>query len=82
MWEITLIDYKINSPLSEAMHVAHAAIDHSMKPIHLGSEKFCCLDVTLLSVYGACSFIIDEIHEQNSAFSLKLKEALISRLSE
>ena len=79
--EKTLIDYKRNSLLCEAEYVALAAIVLALKPIQFGSEKLCSQDVRLLSAEGVFSFIIEELHEQNSAFSLKLKEALISRLS-
>ena len=72
-----LIDYTMNNPLSEAEYVA---IVRALKPIQLGPEKLCCRDVTLL-IYDRVFFIIEELHEQNSAFSLKLKEALISRLN-
>ena len=64
------------------MYVALAAIVRALKPIQLGSVKPCSRDVTLLSAEGVFSFIIVELHEQNSEFSLKLKEALISRLNE
>ena len=78
----TLIDYKINNPLSEAECVVLAAIAGALKPTQLGSEELCSRDVTLLSVEGVFTFTIEELHEQNSAFSLQLKEAIISRLSE
>ena len=77
-----MIDYKIINPLSEAEYVALAAIVRALKPIQLGSKNLCSRDVTLLSAEGVFSFIIEELHGQNSAFSLKFKEALISRLSE
>ena len=77
-----MIDYKINNPLSEAEYVALAAIVRALTPIQLSYEKFCGRVVTLLSAEGVFSFIFEEPHEQNSAFSLKLKEALTSRLSE
>ena len=79
--EKTFIDYKINKPLSEAQYVALAAILRALKPIQLGPEKLCRRDVTFLTAEGVF-FIIEELHEQNSAFSLKLKEALISILNE
>ena len=37
--------------------------------------------MTLHSAEGLFYFIIEELHGQNSAYSLKLKEALISRLN-
>ena len=77
-----MIDCKINNPLSEAEYVALAAIVCAMKSIQLGSEKLCSRDVTPLSAEGVFYFIIEELHEQNTAFSSKLKEALISRLNE
>ena len=80
--EKTLIDYKINNPLSGAEYVALAAIAGALKPIKFGSEKLCSRDMTLLSVEGVFTFTIEELHEQNSAFSLQLKEAIISRLDE
>ena len=81
--EKTLIDYKINNPLSESEYVALSPIVHVLKPIQLGSEKRCSQEVTLLRAKGVVSFIIEEPYEQNSASSLKLKEALIvSRLNE
>ena len=67
--------------LSEAEYVSLAAIVRAKKPIQLGSEKHCSRDVTHLSAEGVF-FIIEEFHEQNSAFSMKLKEALISRQDE
>ena len=76
-----MIHYEIIHSLSEAEYVALAAIVRALKPIQLGCEKLCCQDVTHLSAKGVFSFIIEELAEQNSAFSLKLKEALISRLS-
>ena len=72
---------EINNPLNETEYVALAAIIHALKPIQLGSEKLCNQDVTLLSGEGVFSLFIEELHEQSSAFSLKLDEALISRLS-
>ena len=45
--EKTLIDYKINNPLSEARHVALAVMVRALKPIQLGSEILCSRDVTL-----------------------------------
>ena len=80
--EKALIDYRINNPLSEAEYVALAAIVCALKPIKLGYEKLCSRNVTLLSAEGVFSSIIEELHEEKSAFSLKLKEALISRLNE
>ena len=77
-----MIDYKISNPLCEAEYAALDAIVRALKAIQLGSEKLCSRDVTLHSVEGIISYIIVEPHEQNSAFSLKFKDALISRLSE
>ena len=68
--------------LSEAEYVSLAAIVRALIPIQLGSEKLCSRDVTLHSAEGVFSFIIEELHGQNSAVSLKLKEALMSRLDE
>ena len=74
----TLIDHKINIPLSEAEYVALAAIVRALKPIQLGSEDFqlfselCRRDVTVLSAEGVFSFIIEELRELSLAFSLKL----------
>ena len=77
-----MIDYKINDPLSEAEYVALIAIIRVLKPIQLGSKKLCSRDVTLLSAEGVFSFIIEEHSEKKSTISFKLKEALISKLSE
>ena len=44
--------HKINNPLREAEYVALAAIVRALKPIQLGSEQLCSLDVTLLSAEG------------------------------
>ena len=77
-----MTDYKINNPLNEAEYVALAAIVRALKPIQLGCEKLCCRDVTLLSPEGDFSFIIEELHEQNSDYSLKLNDALIPGLCE
>ena len=54
----TLIDYKINNPLSEAEYVALAAIVRDLKLIQLGSDKYCSQDVTLLS---ADSFFLSSL---------------------
>ena len=77
-----MIDYKVNNPLSEAEYAGLAAIVRALKPIQLGSEKFSSRDVTLLSAEGACSVTFEEHYEQNTAYSLKLKDLLISRLNE
>ena len=66
--EKSLIDYKVNNPLSEAENVALAVIVHALKPIQLGSEKFCSRDMTLLSADGVSSFFIDELPEQSCLF--------------
>ena len=44
--------------------------------------KHCSRDVTPLSAEGVFFLIIEELHGQNSAVSLKLKEALMSRRNE
>ena len=77
-----MIDYKINNPLREAEYVALAAIVRALKPIQLDSDKLCSKDMTFLCAEGVSSFITEELHEQSSAFSLKLIEALIHRLNE
>ena len=65
----------------EAEYVAHTAIVCALKPIQLGSDELCSRDVTLLYAEGVFSFIIEELHEHNSAFYLNLREALIPRLN-
>ena len=71
--EKTMIDYKINNPWCEAEYVVLAAIARALKPIQLGFEKLCSRDVTRLTAEGVV-FIIEEFHEQNSAFDLNWKK--------
>ena len=66
--EKTLIDYKINKPLSEAEYVVLAAIVCALKPIQLGSGKLCSRDLTLLIADGDFSLVIEEDPEQNCLF--------------
>ena len=53
-----LIDYKRNNPLSEAEYVTLTAIVRALKPIHLGSEKLCRRDVTLISGEGVVVVVV------------------------
>ena len=76
-----MIGYEIKNHFGEAEYVALAAIVRTLKPIQLDSE-LCSRDVTLFIAKGVFSFIIEELHDKNSAFSLTLKEASISRLNE
>ena len=70
----------INNHIGASECDALAANVRVLKPIQLDSEILCSRDVTLLRAEGVFSIIIEEIHEQKSANSLKLKEALISSL--
>ena len=75
-----MIDYKINNPLSEAEYIAHAAIVCALKPIQLSSEKHCSRDVKLASAEAVLLSSLRNFMNKTVS-SLKLKDALISRLN-
>ena len=57
-------------------------IVQTLIPIKIGSEKLCKRDTSLLDSKTVFNFIINELNEQKSVFSLAMKNSLIQRINE
>lgn len=54
----------------------------TLQPVKLGAERMGCRGTTILSAEGVFSFMLKELNEQKSSFSMKLQNSLYSRTNE
>ncbi|XP_063841155.1 uncharacterized protein LOC135089507 [Scylla paramamosain] len=54
----------------------------ALQPVKLGAERMGCRGTTILSAEGVFSFMLKELNEQKSSFSMKLQNSLYSRINE
>ena len=54
----------------------------ALQPVKVGAERLGNRSTTLLSSEGIFSFLLKELDEQNSPFSVRLKSSLFKRINE
>ncbi|XP_045128679.1 uncharacterized protein LOC123516756 [Portunus trituberculatus] len=54
----------------------------ALQPVKLGAERMGCRGTTILTAEGVFSFMLKELNEQQSSFSMKLQNSLNNRINE
>ena len=54
----------------------------ALEVLTAANEMLCCRDATLVTADSTFEFVLDQLYQQNTAFSLKFAESLEKRIEE